>query len=466
MLSARAIFARGLVVVSALALEFLFCLSLARSNEWVELAPMNRRRGEHANAVIDGKIYVLGGIFDSIDGPDEIEMFDPATNVWTDIGTMPLEPENRSRHHFNAGSAVYGNEIWVVGGKPAGDATGVNFVDVYNVATGEWRLGPDLPEVIWGGPSVIVGDTLHAFAGAQGRTDTENLHYSLDLTNPQADWQREVKVPRPRVHAGGAAVGEKIYLIGGELQHIHDGDTKTVQIYDTITEQWSFGADLPLARSHTDWATFAHLGEIWSVSGVDSSNAPNRGQAEIFIYNPTEDAWREFEYQLPVPLVSPGAKVIGNTLYVYGGGENDWFEGEMRKTYALELPLTAVAGDLNSDGTVSGSDYLAWQRSATNSLATEQDLFTWQQNYASPSMAGIDGDFDNDGLVAGNDLLVWQQLATLPDSAVTDLATWRANYGDNIGAQLTEVAVPEPGACVAMIIAIALGCASHRWLPR
>ena len=269
----------------------------------------------------------------------------------------------------------------IVGGKTGNDATGKNWVDIYDTSTGLWEEGPDLPEIMWGGPSVIVGDTLHAFAGAQGRTVTENFHFSLDLTNPEATWQNKKKVPRPRVHASGVAVGDKIYMIGGELDHSHAGDTNTVQIYDTLTDTWSFGANAPLRRSHSEWATFEHNGEIWSVSGVDSANAPNRGQAEIFIYNPAQNQWREFEPELPVPLVSPGAKIIDDTLYVFGGGENNWFNGDLRTTYAISLATETIAGDLDGDGAVNGTDFLGWQQGSPTGAADQVALASWQENY-------------------------------------------------------------------------------------
>ncbi|MFC1463011.1 kelch repeat-containing protein [Verrucomicrobiota bacterium] len=84
----------------------------------------------------------------------------------------------------------------------------------------------------------------------------------------------EVPVPQPRVHCAGVAIGDEIYLIGGEYHHNHDCDAPTVQIYDTVANTWSSGPDLPRGRSHHEWATFVHNGLVWCVSGVDSSQSP------------------------------------------------------------------------------------------------------------------------------------------------------------------------------------------------
>ena len=81
----------------------------ALSHCWNELGEMNHGRGEHGNAVVDGKIYAMGGIFNSTAGPSEVERFDPATGQWTVLGQFPAD---RVRHHFMIGSSVYGDEIW------------------------------------------------------------------------------------------------------------------------------------------------------------------------------------------------------------------------------------------------------------------------------------------------------------------------------------------------------------------
>lgn len=310
---------------------------------WVELGDLNHRRGEHANAVINGQIYTLGGIFDSRNGPAEVERFDPATGRWVVIEGAEM-PSDRYRHHVTAGSSVYGESIWIVGGRTP-KRRAVDWVDVYNTSTNTWARGPDLPVASFGGASVIVGDTLHFFGGSRSNNidKTLDVHYTLDLTDVASGWRAAPSLPKARVHVAGVAVGEKIYIIGGEINHGHDGDTADVQIYDTKMQTWSVGAPIPRVRSHHEWATFVERGEIWSVGGVDSNKPPpedsrvSRGQSEIYIYHPESDTWREFKTPLPGELVSPGAKIIDGTLYVFGGGVKQWFAGDMTSTFALDV---------------------------------------------------------------------------------------------------------------------------------
>ena len=97
-------------------------------------------------------------------------------------------------------------------------------------------------------------------------------------------------------------------------------------------------------------------------------------RSEIYRYSPTTDSWELFA-QLPFAGVSVGAKVVGSTLYVFGGGDGDWFDGSLART--LSLPITdAPTGDFNKDGQLDAADvdvYCAVQNS-TGAPVAEFDL--------------------------------------------------------------------------------------------
>lgn len=309
----------------------LFLVSFINAADWKQKAKMNYPRGEHANTVVNGKIYVFGGIHDHYYGPPYVERFDPQKDTWETL----CEWEN-PRHHITASESVYEDEVWICGGKWGKDITGTARVDVYNTKTNTWRQGPNLPEKHWGGPVVIVGHNLHVLTGAVDRHSTTNHHFMLDLENESAGWVSKTVVPKPLVHAAGVELNGKVYVIGGELHHVHDGDKKTVQVYDPKTDTWDLSkAQLPLARSHLEWSTFKYKGKIFSINGVNSAYGEERGQNEIFIYDPEKDLW-EIWGHLPYDMTSTGAKVIDNVLYVFGGGHDDWLPVS-GKTYSIQI---------------------------------------------------------------------------------------------------------------------------------
>ncbi len=315
------------------------------SSEWRTEEDMLQRRGEHANAIVNGKIYVMGGIANSNTGPSAVEVYDFTTDQWTTVSQLPVH-----KNHFTIGASVYGDEIWVCGGKPNGPGSrGSSSVNVYNTATNSWRAGPSLPEDHWAGPAVILGDKLHVLSGGIGKFTATKHHFVLDLTDEAAGWSTLAEVPEARVHVAGVAYGGKIWMIGGELSHAHDGDTKTVQVYDPATNTWDLNVpQLPEARSHHEWATFVYENRIYSVSGVNSANAPVRGQETIYIYSSESGTWNR-TFDLPGKLVSPGAKIYQDRMYVYGGGVNSWFDGDMVSVYSREIENKNPASDPGSD---------------------------------------------------------------------------------------------------------------------
>ena len=57
------------------------------TNRWEVMAPMSTQRSSHAAAVIEGKLYAVGGKGDG--GPsDSVERYDPAANTWEVMAPM------------------------------------------------------------------------------------------------------------------------------------------------------------------------------------------------------------------------------------------------------------------------------------------------------------------------------------------------------------------------------------------
>ena len=66
----------------------------------------------------------------------------------------------------------------------------------------------------------------------------------------------------------------------------------------------------------------------------------------------------------------------------------------------------------------------------------------------------LTGDFDSDGIVTGFDFLVWQSV----DGTPAGLAAWETNYGTSVltGAVAAASAVPEPSSAALAAIATTL----------
>jgi N-acetylneuraminic acid mutarotase len=210
-------------------------------------------------------------------------------------------------------------------------------------------------------------------------------------------WRGLAPAPSERTEVAAAAVGDRIWVLGG---YAPDGATlATVEVYDTGSDTWARGPDLPVAVNH---AMAASLDGVLYVAGGNDGHRPStqlarldgdrwRGLAPLpqgrsagglvaldgrlylvggvtegglagdtQVYDPAADNWRAAP-GLPTPREHLGAAASGGRLYVVGGrvggvGNNlaaaEVFDpGSGRWTSVAELPTprgglaaTATAG--------------------------------------------------------------------------------------------------------------------------
>jgi len=109
---------------------------------------------------------------------------------------------------------------------------------------------------------------------------------TLDTKKPsQERWDILAPMPSPRTEVAVAAIGEKIYVIGGFNRSSQTTDT--VEVYNTITNTWHSASSLPIKLHHVGAASFSD--EIYVVGGFLDGWIPTDS---LFIYNPEKDSWR------------------------------------------------------------------------------------------------------------------------------------------------------------------------------
>ena len=58
------------------------------SNAWEEVAPMATPREAHVMAVLDGKLYAVGGYSDDNGYLSSVDRYDPALDAWEEVVPM------------------------------------------------------------------------------------------------------------------------------------------------------------------------------------------------------------------------------------------------------------------------------------------------------------------------------------------------------------------------------------------
>jgi N-acetylneuraminic acid mutarotase len=269
----------------------------AAEDSWVLKAPMRVARGGLGVAVVNGKIYAIGGV--SSNGfLATNEVYDPATNTWTSKEPMPTP-----RSAF--GIAVYQNKIYCLGGYIPEDATGAN--EVYDPATDTWETKAPMPTPTLNLQANVVNGKIYLIGGNSNGT----LNQVYDPANDT--WLTKASVPTAVSSYASAVVDNKIYVITSNLN----------QIYDAENDRWSLGAPPPLP---------AILGSAGATTGV---NAPKRvyvfgADANLPYwqlttrsftaqsYDPKTDSWT-VRASIPTGRYSASVAVVDDLLYVIGG---------------------------------------------------------------------------------------------------------------------------------------------------
>ena len=283
---------------------------------------------EAQGLALNGQLYVFGG-FDVLKGftpTDRAARFDPATDRWTALPSMP------DRGVTHAGITTDGASIYYAGGYTAdsggnGQIFGTAAAWQYDVAQGSYSRLPDLPTEVAAGQLQVLGGKLHYFGGLDlSRTRDLSAHYVLDLSSldlgsldlgSNAAWTLAAPMPQPRNHFGSVVLGGKIYAVGGQTGtdeglSVHN----EMFVYDPARDAWRQLRSLPVGRGHISSSTFVLGGRIVVAGG---ETAHTVASAEVSAYDPGTDTWTALT-SLPQPRSSAVAAALDPQTLLFTGG--------------------------------------------------------------------------------------------------------------------------------------------------
>ncbi|OCT84496.1 kelch-like protein 36 [Xenopus laevis] len=119
-----------------------------RADAWEERRPMITARGWHSMCTLEDSIYSVGGSDDNLESMERfdilsVECYSPQCNQWTRIAPL-LQPNSES------GVAVLDGKIYILGGYSWENTAFSRTVQVYDKERQKWVKGTDLPKVIAG----------------------------------------------------------------------------------------------------------------------------------------------------------------------------------------------------------------------------------------------------------------------------------------------------------------------------
>jgi len=269
---------------------------------WTTKSPMPTPRLEFSSAVVNGKIYIIGGR-DATDPntPKQVvstvEIYDPATDSWATGPSLPTALANQMTIAVNG-------KIYAIGGNEQFTTDTKNIVQKLDLMTLQWTLKTPMPNPI-ASAAVSVNNGLIYIAGGEGPGVTYN---SLLVYDPVADtWSAGSPMSQVRAGPGGATVDGKILVYGG--YNITGSYLKSVESYDPVMDSWSARAD---GNPRRDFGV-AILDNLMYVFG---GNNTSRTLDWVNAYENAADQWTA-KTSMPSSLGFVRAETAGDRIYIF-----------------------------------------------------------------------------------------------------------------------------------------------------
>ncbi|XP_064483280.1 alpha-scruin-like isoform X2 [Ornithodoros turicata] len=190
-----------------------------REGEWRNAAPMNQSRGYHAVAVLEDRIYAVGGV-DTTGFLSSVEWYSADDDTWT-----ILEKELYKGRMGMAAAAFKGN-LWVVGGivqiTPQ-HTCATAYVEIYNPKQKQWTYAASYLSTPRACATLLnVDDTeLYCFGGIfyDPSNATRRLITCNDIAayvDAHTAWKKVATMPEPRHNAHLLRFKDRTFLVGGQ----------------------------------------------------------------------------------------------------------------------------------------------------------------------------------------------------------------------------------------------------------
>ena len=316
-------------------------VSLAAVDTWTEKAPMPTARLGLTTAVVNGKIYAIGG-YARANSPamKTVEEYDPATDTWTTKADMPT-----ARMWLSA--SVVDGKIYAIGGWVNFWEPGISTVEEYDPATDTWTKRTDIPTARLGLATSVLDGMIYAIGGG---TTVSKLLRTVEAYDPQTDtWTTKADMHTGRLFLSTGVVNGKIYVIGGGGS-TPDVVFPSVEEYDPATDTWTSITDMPEPKFGL--STITVNGKIYVIGG----RYGDQNFSTVEEYDPFTDTWTN-KANMPQPNGALSASEVNGKIYAIGGAVTaTGSHPGVRTVYEYDTGLTIASPDFNGDGIVDNAD--------------------------------------------------------------------------------------------------------------
>ena len=217
----------------------------------------------HCSVKLNGYIYCMGGYYknDSFNDVRRLNLKNMSEN-WEEVAPM-----NRKRRWF--GAAMFEDRI-IVGGGWSISKKHSSSTEAYSNTTNEWKMIASLKQKRTGTKFVVCDGSLFALGGYDG----ENYLSSVErLDGIDKEWKESAPMNKARTRFTAVSCGGFIYAIGGKTNDDKDSDS-SVEQYNPQTNTWTYLSSMNEARREHCVCVFCE--KIFVIGGCNELGQVNK----------------------------------------------------------------------------------------------------------------------------------------------------------------------------------------------
>lgn len=277
------------------------CSEANYTKNWSAGNDMPTARSEMTSTLLNGKIYVIGGIR-LWGSTDKVEAYDVKNNTWEKLPRLP-----KKLNHI--GIASDGEKIYVSGGFLNMRQTDfANTLYAFNVKSKSWSSLAEMPDSRGAHFMIFRKGQLHLFGGRQHK---EVWTYSIDSNT----WKEDEITPIPelRDHINVLQDENHLYIVGGR----QSGKVKAAcWQYNFESRKWTTFSHIPTARGGQTAALINK--QIHIIGGEDLNTSTTFSEHNV--YDLSSDTW-QINNNLPTARHGLTSEIYNGKWYIIGGGK-------------------------------------------------------------------------------------------------------------------------------------------------
>jgi N-acetylneuraminic acid mutarotase len=288
---------------------------VTRHNAWVNGKNLPINLAEVAGGIISHTMYIVG------EGSSSTYAYDLFNNSWK---TLPARPYVGDHH----AAEVLNGKLYLFGGIDGGSP---GKVQIYNPATNKWSLGPTMPFAAGSCSSAVIGGQVYVAGGIIGKTTTNQAAVYDPVKNT---WAMIAPMPFGLNHSASTTDGKSLWIFGGRTGgNVVANGFATVEAYDPASNTWRSSDDhssnlapLPIGRGGMGKAVY--FNGLFYIMGGETKDGPGATSNFVYnrvdIYNPLTNTYSSGA-RMPTARHGIFPLLFGDEIYVAGGGTHSGY---------------------------------------------------------------------------------------------------------------------------------------------